>query len=108
MTALAHGPQRGNGTPRSLDRGRQYGTSRSGKEAEVWDWDFAAYLLMRGVPLVNAVRMSRKECSFRFTNRDGEIESMSIEFANSESARFGDAMRRLKKTVYSDRSYQRR
>jgi hypothetical protein len=90
----------GNGSPSvGIDRGRGYQSSGSGR-ADVYDLDFAAYLLLRNVPLAEATRSGR-EFTFVFQDPEGLIAKLSVEYMNSESARFADAVRRLKKVVFS-------
>ncbi len=114
MTDVARDSRRDNGRPRRrVHRGRHYNLIEGGQRAEVTDFDFAAYLNMQGVPLVDAVRVNDRECIFTFVNQktdeapEGAVKQASIKFANSEAARFADALRRMKKTIYSAK-YQRR
>lgn len=92
-----------------VDRARAYSRDEDSHRVTVTDYDFAAYLLSRGVPLVDAVRVSDHVHTFTFLDRPegadrvGRVAGLAIEFANSESARFADALRRLKKITYSRR-----
>lgn len=67
---------------------------------EVYDLDLAAYLSMRDIPLAESYRYDR-EFIFRFLDPENKINALTIEYVNSESARFADAQRRLKKVIIS-------
>jgi len=88
-----------------LDRAGNY--KQEGQHVTVADYDFAAFLLMKGVPLVEATKLSEHTHSFVFLDQTMEgkstVATLAITFANSESARFAEAIRRLKKTIYSRR-----
>ena len=60
------------------------------------DLALAAYLKMKGLPIVRASRRGR---DFEFTFRDPEEQwdTLTVEFVNSECSRYDDAMRSLKK-----------
>lgn len=68
------------------------------KTAVVYDLDFAAFLLMHGVALAESYRDGR-EFMFKFLDTNDKIKELSIVFANSESAKFADCVRRLKKVT---------
>jgi hypothetical protein len=105
------GPQvsRGNGTQNRVDRSREF-TPIDGDRVEVTDFDFAAFLLMEGARFVDARRISDREHIFIFQDQvnleevPSQIRALSIKYVNSESARFADALRRIKKTTYSIRT----
>lgn len=91
----------GNGSSSpGVDRGRGFQAGSDGR-SDVYDLDFAAYLLLRNVPLAEANRSGR-EFTFVFHDTTGLIGKLSVEYMNSESARFADAVRRLKKVVFSN------
>lgn len=93
-------PQQGsNGRDRRPDRGRGYRPIEN-NEVEVYDLDLAAYLSMCGLPLAESLRLER-EFIFRFLDKENRIGALAIDYVNSESARFADAQRRLKKVVIS-------
>jgi hypothetical protein len=93
-------PQQGsNGRDRRLDRGRGYRPIEN-HEVEVYDLDLAAYLSMVGLPLAESIRYER-EFVFRFLDTADRVGALAIDYVNSESARFADAQRRLKKVVIS-------
>lgn len=85
-----------------VDRGRSYKTSEDGK-VEVFDLDFAAFLLMHNIPLAESYRDGR-EFMFKFLDVDKTIPSLAIQYANSESAKFADCVRRLKKVTIAQGS----
>jgi hypothetical protein len=70
------------------------------KQFNTNDLSLAAYLMMRGCPLMAAKKLGK---TFRFTLDIGERneQSLKIEFINSESARFDAAVRDLKKIMFS-------
>ncbi len=80
-----------------IDRGRSYRAVDDGK-VEVYDLDFASYLLMHNVPLAESYRDGR-EFMFKFLDPNSQIRDLAIKFANSESAKFADCVRRLKKVT---------
>lgn len=80
-----------------VDRSRSFKTSDDGK-VDVYDLDFAAYLLMNNVPLAESFRDGR-EFMFKFLDQAKLIPQLSIQYANSESAKFADCVRRLKKVT---------
>ncbi len=82
----------------SLPRvGRNFQQTEEGL-VEVFDLDFAAFLLMHGVPLAESFRDGR-EFLFKFLDQQNKIKELAITFANSESAKFADCVRRLKKVT---------
>lgn len=80
-----------------VDRSRSYKANDQGL-AEVYDLDFAAFLLMHGVALAESYRDGR-EFMFKFLDTDNKIKDLAITYANSESAKFADCVRRLKKVT---------
>jgi hypothetical protein len=77
--------------------GRNFQRTEDGR-IEVYDLDFAAFLSMHNVPLAEAFRDGR-EFLFKFVDPDNKIKELAIVFANSESAKFADCVRRLKKVT---------
>ena len=68
---------------------------------ETNDMSFAAYLTMHSVRLVSAKRLGK---TFKFTFvDDGEIDKLRYQYTVSESSRFDDAVRKLKKLVFGDK-----
>lgn len=62
------------------------------------DMSFAAYLIMKGLTLINAQRLG-KTFKFEFLY-DTKIERYNIEYVSSEVSRYDDAVRKLKRLVY--------
>lgn len=94
-----------NGRNYAVDRSRSYRIVEN-QRVEVYDLDFAAYLLMRDVALAESMRDGRE---FRFTFRDdgSRIPDLAMEYVNSESAKFAGAVRRLKKVTMNAGSESR-
>ena len=84
-------------TYRTPPRGRNFNQTYDGL-VEVFDLDFAAFLLMHGVALAQSFRDGR-EFLFKFLDQHDRIKQLAIDFANSESAKFADCVRRLKKVT---------
>ncbi len=80
-----------------VDRSRSYKTNDQGI-AEIYDLDFAAFLLMHNVALAESYRDGR-EFMFKFLDTNDSIKNLAITYANSESAKFADCVRRLKKVT---------
>lgn len=74
---------------------------REDGQVEVRDLDFAAYLHMSGVPVVDIVRLRSETLDVRITFGGDEpgprTEQLALQWLNSESARFASAVRALKK-----------
>lgn len=68
------------------------------------DLSFAAYLTMNDVQLFSAKRLGK---SFKFTFIDnGNIDKLRYQYVGSESSKFDDAIRKMKKLVLGDQSEQ--
>jgi hypothetical protein len=65
------------------------------------DLSFAAYLMMRGCPLVSAKKLG-KSYSFTLDLGSLEVDRLKVEFINSESSKFDAAVRDLKKIMFSE------
>jgi hypothetical protein len=89
-----------------MNRAFAYKVLGDGK-VEVYDLDFASYCVMRGMIIADMVETGFKRKGqppnylFEFNDPDDSIGKMSVDFANSESARFADCVRRLKKGIRS-------
>lgn len=78
---------------------------------EVYDLDFAAYCLMRDLPIADMIEEDspRGRCGpvqYLFLFKDDEdatIRELSVDYTNSESAKHADCVRRLKKAIRSTR-----
>ncbi|MAG27577.1 hypothetical protein CMI47_18750 [Candidatus Pacearchaeota archaeon] len=63
------------------------------------DLALAAFLVMRGLPLIDASRNQGK-FEFIFNDANSEAVKLSIEFVNSEFSKFDNHVRTLKKILY--------
>ena len=64
------------------------------------DLAIAAYLMMRGLKLSDASVQKGGRFMFKFEDPDDSAFSMSIEYANSESARFDAHIKNLKNILF--------
>jgi hypothetical protein len=88
----------GSGSP---DRARSFRVLEN-NFVETTDLDFASYLYMRGVPVADVVRGSGlMDVTIVFVDVEKRVQSLAIEWLNSESAKFAMAQRSLKKTCRS-------
>lgn len=87
--------------PPVADRSRSFAVLENHR-VEVTDLDFASYLFMRGVVVADIVRVGGPmDHKITFLDEDARIPLLSIEWLNSESAKFAMAQRALKKTCRS-------
>jgi len=76
---------------------------REGQQFRTSDIALAAYLMIKGLTLVEAGREGRQRNGqhfYIFEDPDGKVPKLSIEFVNSPEASYDAAMRKLKKIVY--------
>jgi hypothetical protein len=66
------------------------------------DLSIAAYLMMKGMKLVDASRNKSGQFMFEFNDPNSQGTKFAIEFTNSESAVFDNHIRNLKKILYSN------
>lgn len=71
------------------------------------DLSLAAFLSMRGLPLVKAERNHRGIYIFAFRDRRGIAEDLKVEFANSCCAQYEAALKRMKTIIHSGSGSQR-
>ena len=64
------------------------------------DLGFAAFLMIKGIKLVSATKQQGRFC-FEFDNQLDQINTLSVEYLNSEFPRYDNAVRTLKKLLYS-------
>jgi len=64
------------------------------------DLSIAAFLMMKGMKLLNAYRTSNGQFMFEFDDPTSEGPKFAIEFTNSESAVYDNHVRNLKKILY--------
>jgi hypothetical protein len=72
---------------------------RGAAQKETGNLSFAAFLYMKGFKIVKATQSRARgnvEYSFLIDDPDDQWDELSIEFANSESSRFDNAVRTLK------------
>lgn len=112
MTRTSNARVGDNPRPRRINRALAYKVCQD-DEVEVYDLDFAAYCLMRGLLIGDMVetgppqgRKGRGPVQFLFLFKDPEglIANLSVDYTNSESAQHADAVRRMKKAVRSTRT----
>jgi hypothetical protein len=70
------------------------------KTFETSDIGIAAYVMMRGLKVVNASRGHGGRFNFIFEDPDGLGQKYSVDYVNSESARFDANMKNLKNILY--------
>jgi len=61
------------------------------------DLALAAYLKLRGLRIVRALRKGRHDWEFTFEDPNRQWDTYAVEFTNSECRRYDDEMRALKK-----------
>ena len=64
------------------------------------DLSIAAYLMMKGLKLVNAFRASNGQFMFEFDDPAKKGAQLAIEFAGSSCAVYDNHVRNLKKILY--------
>ena len=64
------------------------------------DLAIAAYLMMRGLKLSNASVQKGGRFMFKFEDPNNEAFQMSIEYVNSESAKFDAHIKNLKNILF--------
>jgi hypothetical protein len=67
---------------------------------ETADLGFAAFLMIRSFKLISAEKVSGRFL-FVFEDPDTKANTMSVEYLNSEFPRYDNAVRTLKKLLYS-------
>lgn len=64
------------------------------------DLSFAAYLTMHGITLIKAQKLG-KTYKFTFEN-NAEVDKLRFKYIGSESSKFDDSVRKLKKLLFGD------
>ena len=64
------------------------------------DLSIAAYLMMKGLKLINAFRASNGQFMFEFDDPNNRGAQLAIEFAGSSCAVYDNHVRNLKKILY--------
>ena len=72
----------------------------SGKIYVTSDIAIAAFLMMRGMKLINATRERNGRFRFEFDDANNEADKFAVAFVNSESAKFDANMKNLKNILY--------
>lgn len=112
MSNESRHPDRGQGTPRHRQSRRLLTYALAYKVhddnvIEVFDLDFAAFCHMRGLPVADMVEEGPKrngqppKYKFSFQGTKEQIQELSVEYTNSDCAKFADCIRRLKKAIRS-------
>ena len=76
-------------------------SSQKMKEYSTPDLSLAAFLLMRGIKLIGAERLSSGKFNFTFSDPNDRCGILSLEFLNSEFSDYDNHIRNLKKVIYS-------
>jgi len=64
------------------------------------DLSFAAYLTMHGITLVRAQKLGK---TYKFTFENGPtIDTLRFKYIGSESSKFDDSVRKIKKLLFGD------
>jgi hypothetical protein len=86
---------------RKVDRGRGY-KRISPQYVEVYDIDIAAWLHMNGVAIADAWKTGRESViTFFDPESEDRIATLTVNWLNSEAARFASAVRQIKKVCLS-------
>lgn len=64
------------------------------------DLSIAAYLMMKGLKLVNATRAQNGQFMFEFDDPNSSAVRLAIEFTGSDFAVYDNHVRNLKKILY--------
>jgi hypothetical protein len=64
------------------------------------DLSIAAYLMMKGMKLLDAKRTTNGQFMFEFDDPQGQGVQLAIEFTSSECAVYDNHVRNLKKILY--------
>lgn len=66
------------------------------------DIAIAAYLMMKGMKLVDARRLNNGRFHFEFDDPSNEGNKFAIEYVNSESAKFDSHIKNLKNIIFKN------
>ena len=66
------------------------------------DLSIAAYLMMKGMKLINAYRTGSGQFMFEFADPDAKGTLLAIEFTGSDCAVYDNHVRNLKKILYKN------
>ena len=73
------------------------------KEFKTSDLGLAAFMVMRGLPLISAERLDSGRFEFVLEDHNESSKSLSIEYISSEFCKFDNKVRTLKKLLYSSK-----
>jgi len=73
---------------------------RDGPSVFLTNLDASAYLLYKGIAISKASKVTRFKYEFVFYDPEGLTEQLVMDFVNSESQGFADAVRRLKNVIH--------
>jgi hypothetical protein len=75
---------------------------RTGNNVVLTDWDTAVYLHgVHNISIVDVEKVGPSAHVITFYDPERRADALAIEFLNSESSRFADGARRMKKVVHS-------
>lgn len=66
------------------------------------DIAIAAYLMMKGMKLIDARRLNNGKFHFEFDDPHSEGNKFAIEYVNSESAKFDSHIKNLKNIIFKN------
>lgn len=66
------------------------------------DIAIAAYLMMKGMKLIDARRLNGGRFHFEFDDPNNEGSKFAIEYVNSESAKFDSHIKNLKNIIFKN------
>tara|TARA_Y100000593_G_scaffold72619_1_gene133360 strand:- start:71 stop:292 length:222 start_codon:yes stop_codon:yes gene_type:complete len=72
------------------------------KEYSTPDLSIAAFLLMKGVKLTRAEKLSSGKFNFTFDDPDQKCQKYALDFLNSEFSDYDNHVRNLKRMIYSN------
>ncbi len=67
---------------------------------ETSELSLAAFLIMRGLPLIKAKKNDNGRFSFEIDNSSLTAEKLALEYINGEFCKFDNHVRSLKKIIY--------
>ncbi|MDB4337536.1 DUF5659 domain-containing protein [bacterium] len=88
-----------NCSPKTLG---EAGSKHRMNEYKTSDLATAAYLHMKGIPLIKADSLSNGRFIFVFDDTDSSCTMLSYEFINSECSKYDNHVRMLKKMIYKN------
>tara|TARA_R110001583_G_scaffold48919_8_gene153119 strand:+ start:7724 stop:7975 length:252 start_codon:yes stop_codon:yes gene_type:complete len=66
------------------------------------DLSLAAFLLMKGLKLNDAKKITSGKFKFSFNDPDDKAKKLALDFVNSEFCEFDNQVRNLKKLIYNN------